>query len=63
MTYVITATIRRAGGLPVEWLRFSQQRMSKADCEKMLSKTYRSGRMQKTDQVSLDNFACTKISE
>ncbi|EHN6806695.1 DUF1187 family protein [Salmonella enterica] len=41
--YKITATIVRAGGLPVDWIRYSSKKLSKDEYEKMLSKSYQSG--------------------
>lgn len=35
--YKITATIEKEGGTPVNWTRYSKSKLTKSECEKMLS--------------------------
>ena len=37
MKYLIEATIVKNGGTPVYWQRYSDSKLSKQDCQKMLS--------------------------
>ncbi|MFS1538909.1 MAG: DUF1187 family protein [Candidatus Phlomobacter fragariae] len=39
MKYLIKATIVKNGGAPVCWQRYSDRKLSKQDCLKMLSET------------------------
>ncbi|HFR0774388.1 TPA: DUF1187 family protein, partial [Shigella sonnei] len=35
--YKITATIEKEGGSPASWTRYSKTKLTKSECEKMLS--------------------------
>lgn len=35
--YKITATIEKEGGSPTSWTRYSKSKLTKSECEKMLS--------------------------
>lgn len=35
--YKITATIEKEGGTPTNWTRYSKSKLTKSECEKMLS--------------------------
>ncbi|EAA6845092.1 hypothetical protein DRX19_29945, partial [Salmonella enterica subsp. enterica] len=35
--YRITAIVKKPGNSPTNWVRFSDKKMNKAECEKMLS--------------------------
>ncbi len=35
--YKITATIEKEGGTPTNWTRYSKTKLTKSECEKMLS--------------------------
>ncbi|WP_254909301.1 DUF1187 family protein [Salmonella enterica] len=35
--YKITAIVKKPGNSPTNWVRFSDKKMNKAECEKMLS--------------------------
>ncbi|EGF6470183.1 DUF1187 family protein [Salmonella enterica] len=37
--YRITAIVKKPGNSPTNWVRFSDKKMNKAECEKMLSGT------------------------
>lgn len=60
MKYKISATVIRPGGLPVEWVRFSKVKMTKAQCEKLLSKPKEAGKSF-GDKIRLDSFSCARI--
>ncbi|MGQ8486271.1 DUF1187 family protein [Klebsiella aerogenes] len=57
--FKITATIIKPGGTPAEWVRFSKQKMTREQCEKMF---YRDKEVGKSfgDTVRLENFRCEK---
>ncbi|EJE3038797.1 DUF1187 family protein [Salmonella enterica] len=60
--YKITATIIKAGNPPVGWCRFSGEKMTQAQCEKMFFKAKEAGKSF-GDSVKLENFSCEKIQE
>ncbi|MGX8939805.1 DUF1187 family protein [Symbiopectobacterium sp. Eva_TO] len=41
--YKITATIKKPGGLDVQWLRFSKVKLTMSECEKLLFKPKQAG--------------------
>ncbi|MCB8774003.1 DUF1187 family protein [Escherichia coli] len=58
--YKITATIEKEGGTPTNWTRYSKSKLTKSECEKMLSGKKRSGRFQRAES-KLINFNCEKL--
>ncbi|HBM3231508.1 DUF1187 family protein [Klebsiella michiganensis] len=57
--FKITATIIKPGGTPAEWLRFSKDKMTREQCEKMLFRDKEAGKSF-GDKVRLENFRCVK---
>ncbi|EBV5082405.1 DUF1187 family protein [Salmonella enterica subsp. enterica serovar Ball] len=57
--YKITAIIKKPGHPPTSWVRFSDKKMSKAGCEKMLSGRTEAGKSRE-ERVTLEEFKCTK---
>ncbi|EKS4617608.1 DUF1187 family protein [Salmonella enterica] len=60
--YQITATIKKAGNSPTTWIRFSKEKMTKEQCEKMLSGKREAG-ISRKERVTLDNFRCIKAGK
>lgn len=58
--YKITATIIKAGNPPVDWCRFSEEKLTQAQCEKMLFKEKEAGKSF-GDSVTLEDFRCEKV--
>jgi len=54
--YKITATIEKEGGTPTNWTRYSKSKLTKSECEKMLS-----GKISREQKVKLINFNCEKL--
>ena len=52
--YKITATIEKEGGTPTNWTRYSKSKLTKSECEKMLSGK-RSRRFQRAESKT-DKF-------
>ena len=52
--YKITATIEKEGGTPTNWTRYSKSKLTKSECEKMLSGKKEAGvsREQKVKLIS-----------
>lgn len=59
--YKITATIIKPGNPPVSWIKYSKQKMTKEQCEKLFSMEKEVGRTL-ASRVSLAGFDCTKIN-
>ncbi|EKD9929113.1 DUF1187 family protein [Escherichia coli] len=64
--YKITATIEKEGGTPTNWTRYSKTKLTKSECEKMLSGKKETGvsREQKVKLINfikLINFNCEKL--
>lgn len=57
--YKITATVNKAGNAPALWTRFSDKKLSKAECEKMLSGETEAGKSRE-ERVTLHDFRCVK---
>lgn len=57
--YKITAIVKKPGNSPTNWVRFSDKKMNKAECEKMLSSKTEAG-VSRKERVTLENFHCTK---
>ncbi|ECW0107028.1 DUF1187 family protein [Salmonella enterica] len=60
--YKITATIIKAGNAPVGWCRFSKEKLTKAQCEKMFFKAKEAGKSF-GEKVMLEDFSCEKMQE
>lgn len=58
--YQITATIQKIGNAPVSWTRFSKEKMTKEQCEKMLSGKKEVG-VSRKERVALKDFHCIKV--
>ncbi|EIG8523218.1 DUF1187 family protein [Escherichia coli] len=59
--YKITATIEKEGGTPTNWTRYSKSKLTKSECEKMLSGKKEAG-VSREQKVKLINFNCEKTS-
>ena len=57
--YKITATVNKAGNAPALWTRFSEKKLSKTECEKMLSGKTEAGKSAKQSVVELEH-RCAK---
>lgn len=57
--YKITATVNKAGNAPARWTRFSEKKLSKTECEKMLSGKTEAGKSRE-ERVTLHDFKCVK---
>ncbi|OON35559.1 hypothetical protein BTJ39_22505 [Izhakiella australiensis] len=57
--YKITATIIKPGGMPAEWVRFSKEKLTKGQCEKLLFRAKEAGKSF-GEKISLDNFKCVR---
>ncbi len=58
--YKITATIEKEGGTPANWTRYSKTKLTKSECEKMLSGKKEAG-VSREQKVKLINFNCEKL--
>ncbi len=58
--YKITATIEKEGGTPTNWTRYSKSKLTKSECEKMLSGKKEAG-VSREQKVKLINFNCEKL--
>lgn len=57
--YLISATVQKAGGSPTTWIRYSDEKLTQAQCEKMLSGKTEAGKSVE-EKVTLSNFSCTR---
>ncbi|EPY4330045.1 DUF1187 family protein [Klebsiella variicola] len=57
--FKITATIIKAGGMPAEWVRFSNEKMTREQCEKIFFKNKEPGKSF-GEQVRLENYRCLR---
>lgn len=57
--YKITAIVKKPGNSPTNWVRFSDKKMNKAECEKMLSGRTEAGKSRE-EKVTLEDFKCIK---
>lgn len=55
--YKITATIHKTGNPPILWTRFSRDKMTQRECEKILFKAKEAGKSL-GDKVWLEGFKC-----
>lgn len=60
--YRITATVLKAGGLPVAWTRYSGKKLTKEACEKMLSPKTEAGKSVE-EKVTLRDFQCRRATK
>ena len=58
--YKITATIEKEGGTSTNWTRYSKSKLTKSECEKMLSGKKEAG-VSREQKVKLINFNCEKL--
>ncbi|WP_291973379.1 DUF1187 family protein [Candidatus Symbiopectobacterium sp.] len=58
--YKITETIKKPGGLDVQWLRFSKVKLTMSECEKLLFKPKEAGKSF-GDKVKLEDFRCVRV--
>ncbi|EPB2022168.1 DUF1187 family protein [Escherichia coli] len=60
--YKITATIIKPGNPPVSWIRYSGNKMTRAECEKMFSIPKEPGRSF-GDEVKVQDFLCVAVED
>lgn len=60
--YCIKAVINKAGGAPVLWTYYSEQRMTLEQCEAKMSRDKEAGRYNGF-RVTLTEFSCEKIDK
>ncbi|EBP4586409.1 DUF1187 family protein [Salmonella enterica] len=60
--YKITAKIIKTGNTPVKWFRYSNEKLTQAQCEKMFFKAKEAGKSF-GEKVVLDDFRCEKVQE
>ncbi len=58
--YKITATIIKAGNTPINWCRYSKEKLTLVQCEKMFFKVKEAGKSF-GDSVILEGFVCEKV--
>ncbi|ECL7695579.1 DUF1187 family protein [Salmonella enterica] len=57
--YKITVIVKKSGNSPTSWGRFSDKKMNKAECEKMLSGRTEAGKSRE-EKVTQEDFKCIK---
>lgn len=57
--YKITAIVKKPGNTPTVWTRFTAKKLTKTECEKMLSGRTEAGKSRE-EKVTLENFKCVK---
>ncbi|EGJ5261067.1 DUF1187 family protein [Salmonella enterica subsp. enterica serovar Typhimurium] len=60
--YKITATIIKTGNPPINWCRYSKDKLTQTQCEKMFFKAKEAGKSF-GDSVTLEDFVCEKVKE
>lgn len=60
--YKITATVNKAGNTPASWIRFSATKLTKEQCETMLSGKTEAG-VSRVEKVKLTYFKCVKAGK
>ncbi len=60
--YKITATIFKTGHTPVGWCRFSEEKLTQKQCEKMFFKAKEVGRSF-GEKVKMEDFRCEKVQK
>ena len=60
--YRITAVITKAGGLPVNWVRHSKNKMTKKECEELFFRRKEAGRSY-GDKIAIENFLCVAVDK
>ncbi|EAB9079753.1 DUF1187 family protein [Salmonella enterica subsp. enterica] len=58
--YKITAMIIKPGNPPVQWTRYSGNKMTRTECEKMFSTSREPGRSF-GDKVQVEDFICMAV--
>lgn len=58
--YKITAIIEKAGNAPTSWIRYSKVKLTKAQCEKMISGKHEAG-VSRIEKATLKSFECVKV--
>lgn len=58
--FKITATVIKPGNTPSEWTRYSKEKMTKSQCEKLLFRPKEVGRSF-GDKVRLEGFKCAWV--
>ncbi|WP_374058672.1 DUF1187 family protein [Salmonella bongori] len=51
--------VKKPGNSPTNWVRFSDKKMNKAECEKILSGRTEAGKSRE-EKVTLEEFKCIK---
>ncbi|HCM1914555.1 TPA: DUF1187 family protein [Salmonella enterica subsp. salamae serovar 28:r:e,n,z15] len=59
--YRITAIVKKPGNSPTNWVSFSDKKMNKVECEKMLSGRTEAGKSRE-EKVTLEEFKYIKES-
>ncbi|WP_330983654.1 MULTISPECIES: DUF1187 family protein [Enterobacterales] len=57
--FKVTATVIKPGNTPTNWTRFTEKKLTKTECEKMLSVNKEVG-VGIEAKVNLENFSCVK---
>ncbi|EMR0736673.1 DUF1187 family protein [Citrobacter braakii] len=60
--YKITAIIEKAGNAPTSWTRYSKVKMTRTQCEKMISGKHEAG-VSRIEKAILKNFKCIKVTQ
>ncbi|MCU6343557.1 DUF1187 family protein [Escherichia coli] len=60
--YKITATLMKPGNPPVLWTRYSENKMTRTECEKMFFLPKEPGRSF-GDRVTVEDFRCVMVTE
>ena len=58
--YKITAIIEKAGNAPTSWTRYSRVKMTRLQCEKMISGKHAAG-VSRIEKATLRHFECVKV--
>ncbi|MFJ7172416.1 DUF1187 family protein [Citrobacter freundii] len=58
--YKITAIIEKAGNAPTSWTRYSKVKLTRAECEKMISGRHEAG-ISRIEKAKLKSFECVKV--
>lgn len=58
--YKVSGTITKPGGTPIEWVHFSDKKLTRAECEKRLSVPKVIG-ICTDERVTITNFQCVKV--
>lgn len=63
MKYMITATLKYFGGLPVYWVHYSGKALTIHQCEALLTKNTlgKTSRKELNRYFIIENFSCVKV--